>query len=161
MSHVALCKLSVKSLDALEQACEMLGLKLIRDKKTYSWFGSWVNDYHADDAAYLQGVDPKDYGKCEHCIVDPNNKNAYEIGVIKSPDGVGYKLIFDFYGSRGKAMSDKVGGHAATKLHQVYACCNSAKDLQRKGFSTKISQNETTGIWQTIGLRKKQANLKR
>ena len=52
MSHVATVAPVIKNLDALERACEELGLVLKRGQRTHKWYGTWVQDYNAEDAAY-------------------------------------------------------------------------------------------------------------
>jgi len=137
MSHVSTTLVALDDLDALEAAAEELGLKLVRNQKTYKWYGSWVDDYHAPDAAYQHGVRPEDYGKCEHAIVDPNNPRAYEIGLVKIPDGYtesvtladgrtvsvarkGWWPVMDFWAGGG-GMVSKVGGNRMNSLMQGYS----------------------------------------
>ena len=56
MSHVALVDVIIKDLDAVELACEDLGvLELIRNQPRFNWYGRWVNDYGKEDAAYRHG----------------------------------------------------------------------------------------------------------
>lgn len=74
MSHVVTVDVRVRNLKALAAACERLGLELLRDKKTFRWFGKWVNDYHDANAAVNNGINPKDFGKCEHAIAVKGNK---------------------------------------------------------------------------------------
>ena len=61
MSHMSTIELEVKDIDILSKACSRMGLKLIRDQKTFKWFG-------------------RDDGVCDHAISIPDA--AYEIGVI-------------------------------------------------------------------------------
>ncbi len=129
MSHVASVELIVHDLDALAVAAEKCGMKLVQDQKTYKWYGKWVQDYNDKDAAYKLGIDPDDYGKCEHAIVVPGDKSAYEIGVVKNPKGEGYVLVYDFWGP-GQKIVDRVGGQDCSKLVQEYALATIADELE-------------------------------
>ena len=88
-----------KLLDCIETALAKTFPKahLNRDAKTWRWYGTWVNDYDKESAAYKQGYDPKEYGKCEHSI--SLDGCGYDIGIVKSKQGKGYTLLFDFYGT--------------------------------------------------------------
>lgn len=86
-------------------------------KKKYAWFGKWVGDYSKEDAAYKLGIDPEDYGKCEHAIRVEGS--SYEIGVMKRKDGNGYSLVWDFFAT-GRNIN-KVIGDGAEKLMTEYS----------------------------------------
>lgn len=93
MSHVAVIKAQIKSLESLKKACKELKLIFKEDQKTYEWFGEHVGDYPIPE-----GMTKEDMGKCLHAIEVPGAD--YEIGVIKDPlDPLGndYKLIWDFW----------------------------------------------------------------
>lgn len=108
MSHVVASGVIITDIDCLKAAVARVpGLHWKENQKTWAWYGKWVGDYDAADAAYKLGIDTKDYGKCEHAIkVDGSN---YEIGVMKRKDGKGYSLVFDFFGSNGKKIQQMVG----------------------------------------------------
>ena len=119
-------------------ACR-LGLEFVEGQKTFRWFGNWMRDYNSSDAAYLQGIDPKEYGKCEHAIRVPNDSTAYEIGVCKNPKGEGYVLVYDFFGS-GRNIYERCGGKGLEKLIQEYQVAvveqnPEVQELQLQGFS--------------------------
>lgn len=120
MSHVATVAIRVRNFRALAKACERLGLEFAENQKTFKWWGRWYNDYHAEDAAYRQGVAPADYGKCDHAIRIKGRApgSAYEVGLIPYTDGDGYRLIFDFMGTE---LVQRVGGKSCEKLAQEYA----------------------------------------
>lgn len=110
MSHVVSIKCVIKDLGVLEKALAVLSkehnceLELIRDKKTFNWFGSWQRDYNAQDAAYQLGIKPEDYGKCDHVI---RLKGChYEIGLVKNPEGPGWVMVYDFWGP-GRNLKNK------------------------------------------------------
>src|SRR5262245_61069914 len=110
MSHVSVGAAVINDneleLEALALACKEVGLVFCRGVKEYKWYGRWVRDYHADDAAYRHGVRPEDYGKCEHMIrlsqtmhdeeVYARNPDArpYEIGLVRTGDGK-FQLVLD------------------------------------------------------------------
>ena len=127
MSHVVEVDLHVMDLDALKEACQELGLTFLENQKTYQWYGHWVNDYHAADAAYrTHTLD----GKCEHAI--RHKAGEYEIGVVKSVSGTGYDLLLDEYGS-GQNMLRKCGGKGLPALHQRYTEKVAMKHLRKTG----------------------------
>lgn len=133
MSHVATVDVEIRDLESLKLAAHNLGLEFRENQKTYRWYGRWVNDYHGDDAAYQHGVKPEDYGKCLHAIGIPNDSRAYEVGVIRNPNGAGYSLIWDFF-SGGKGLKSRIGdkGH---RLTQEYAAVHSQRQLMAQGYS--------------------------
>jgi hypothetical protein len=144
MSHVVSMTFYIDDLDCLEKACVQLGLKLKRDQKTYKWFGQWVNDYRKNDAAFNLGIQPEDYGKCEHAISVDGNDKAYEIGLVARKDGKpGYQMVYDFYGG-GRGLMEKVGKDAS-KLCQAYSVQQHTKrglNLQQRGFSMTQQTDE-------------------
>lgn len=114
MSHVVSSAVIITDLACLKAAVKkMKGLHWREGQKTFKWYGRWVNDYDAADSAYKLGIDPKDYGKCEHAIaVDGSN---YEIGLMKRKDGKGYSIVWDFYGT-GRHINAVVGDGAEKLL---------------------------------------------
>ena len=142
ISHVAAVKVQVKDLESLAKAAERCGLEFMEGQQTFKWFGTWVNDYSDDDAAYKSlGIDPKDYGKCLHALKVKGNDQAYEIGVVANPEG-GYALLFDFYAG-GYGLMSKVSAEtdkqrkSLGKLQQMYALEVSKKAARKQGFAVK------------------------
>ena len=140
MSHVVTVNIVIKDLDALEKACKKLGLKLNHGQKTHKWYGRWVNDYNATNAAYKNGIKPEQFGHCEHAISIPNNKAAYEIGLVENPDKEtgGYVLLYDFWNG-GNGMSAKVGGDNMAKLLTEYTIEAETAIAQSLGYSVDQS----------------------
>jgi hypothetical protein len=134
MSHVVAIDLQIKSLDAVKRTCAELGLSFKENQKTFAWWGRWVNDYAAKDAAYRLGIDPKDYGKCDHAIGVPGS--TWEIGLCKNPKGEGHLLAFDFYGAQGKAISNAVGGNEGDKFRQLYTANATELEMAAAGYNT-------------------------
>ena len=115
MSHVCDIKTEIKDLEALAEAAKELGLELVRDQRTFKWYGRHVGDYPLP-----AGFTVADMGKCDHAIRIPGNSGAYEIGVVKRRDGKpGYTLLYDFWAG-GRGMSAKCGGDQLPKLVQEY-----------------------------------------
>lgn len=138
MSHVACVELVINDLEAIKATCKRNGWEFLENKKTYQWYGRWVNDYHGQDAAYNHGIDPKDYGKCEHAIKIPGI--AYEIGLIKKPNGKPgeYVAIFDFWNAD---LKHALGGQQAPKLMQTYGVEKVRAECTRKGY--KVTETKT------------------
>ncbi|MDE2100946.1 MAG: DUF1257 domain-containing protein [Patescibacteria group bacterium] len=130
MSHVVSIKTEFRDIEAVKRACSELGLTFKENQKTIRWFGRWVNDYDAEDAAYKLGIDPKLYGTCDHAIEVPNCN--YDIGLLKNPETGGYKLYFDFYGEGHKIQAAL--GNNGQKLLQYYAAHKLAMESKLKGY---------------------------
>lgn len=146
MSHVADMNLKIKNLDDLSRACQTLGLELVRDQKTYKWFGRWMNDYSGENAAYNHGIKPEDYGKCDHAIRIPGDSKAYEIGVVADGSGE-YQLIWDFYGG-GFGLVDKIG-KTGGKLKQAYGVEAAMSEMYAKGWAPVRSTDEHGNMYVT------------
>lgn len=115
MSHIAEVNLLVQDLNALQRACQRLGLELVRHQQSYRWYGRSVGDYPLPT-----GFTKDELGTCEHAIRIPGNTQAYEIGIVTRRDGKpGYTLLWDFYNG-GYGLVDRVGENAE-RLQQLYA----------------------------------------
>ena len=138
MSHVATIDIEIEDLESLKKACSENGLTFLEGQKKYKWYGRWVNDYHGTDAAYKHGIDPKDYGKCEHAI--QVKKGSYEIGVARNKKGK-LVLIWDFFGG----AIEKACGKDCHKLYESYTKHVTVKKLKKKGYylaKTTTNKNE-------------------
>jgi hypothetical protein len=145
MSHVAKVDTVILDLELLKQAAKACGLEFRENQKTYRWYGRWVNDYHGADAAYKQGIDPKNYGKCTHAIAVRGNPSAYEIGVVKNPTGDGYLLIWDFYAG-GYGLQDCIG-RDGSKLLDQYSKLATIQHAEQQGWTwEEVTDPETGGI---------------
>lgn len=141
MSHVAtMTNCPITDLDALEAACEKLGLELRRDQKTYAWWGTSVGDY-----ALPAGMTAADLGKCEHAIrvkgSEPVNGpgGPWEIGLVRNAAGA-LIPIFDFFGGAGGALTQHVGQGCAT-LKTEYESEVILRELYRQGCRVEITQD--------------------
>lgn len=140
MSHVVSIKTEFKDLDAVKAACAELGLTFKENQKTIRWYGRWVNDYAAEDAAYKLGIDPKQYGTCDHAIEVPGS--GYDVGLLKNPATGGYKLYFDFWSSHGKTIQAAIGKNGETLL-KYYAAHKTTMEAKRKGWLVQRTQKPT------------------
>lgn len=137
MSHVASIELEIRDLDALAAACESLGLELVRDQKTYNWWGTSVGD-----TPLPVGYAKEELGKCQHAIRikgtnlngSINRREAYEIGLSARRDGkAGFIMLWDTY-QGGNGLVEKVGGEKAEKLCQGYGVEVAMRIAKRQGF---------------------------
>lgn len=144
MSHVTDIRLRIRDLDALAEAADQLGMELRRDQKTYAWWGTFVGDSRSYGAH-----DPKKFGHGDHALRikgdSPRNGSSgpWEIGVVKAPDGDGYDLLFDIFGSAGQRLMQHVG-EGANKLRQEYAAAVALKQARKqavtRGFTATREQ---------------------
>jgi hypothetical protein len=139
MSHVTTIKMEIKDLDALEQACQKIGLKFNRNQKHYKWYGRFVGDYRE------AGTNPKDMGLCDHAISVPGNAGAYEIGVAQK--GESYELRYDFYG--GGFGLEKLAGNRCSTLIEAYtqtvALNEATKFAAAEGYTVTSEVDAETG----------------
>lgn len=143
MSHVATIAIEVNDLTALEEVCKENGWIFKKGQKTYKWYGRWVQDYHGTDAAYKHGIDPKNYGKCEHAITV--KEGAYEIGVVKNSEGK-YMLVWDFW----DRQIEKHCGKGCHKLYESYSKKVTTKKLKKLGFSLQSTKKNKAGEQELI-----------
>lgn len=130
MSHVADVDIKFRDLQCAATAAKALGGELILNKKTFEWYGQFLNDWRSDRAA-VNRRDPKTFGKCDHVIRFPNT--TYEIGLCAEEDG-SYTAVYDSYGPQGRTIEQKCGGVGLPKLKDEYAAAVSIRTLARKGF---------------------------
>lgn len=141
MSHVAAVELEILDLKALKATAERLGFEFIEGQKTFKWYGRWLNDWRDQTrAAAYKGFDPSKFGHCEHAIRIKGG-SAYEIGVVHSPTGKGYELIYDAYGSAG-AQLEMLGGKGMEKFKQPYAVEVARRKLIKQGYKVKEIQKD-------------------
>lgn len=152
MSHVAEVRMRVLDLDALEAACEALGLVLRRGQRTYRWYGRFLNDWSdRARAAALRGHDPSTFGHCHHAIEVANDPQAYGIGVVPALDGVGYDLLYDAW--KGGYGLEAVAGPGLSRLVDEYAAQVAIRALMRKGYAVQRTV-DAQGRTQVVGYRR-------
>jgi hypothetical protein len=65
--------IEISDMEALVQAAERdCGLVAVCTPQ-FDWWGRWLEDYHAADAAYRHGFDPKTYGACDFALVQADS----------------------------------------------------------------------------------------
>jgi hypothetical protein len=114
MSHISKIELEVRDLGILGQACARLGLKLIRNQRTYRWYGKEA--------------------QCDHVITVPGAN--YEIGVRKT--GGLYELNCDYFDPRIEKAIGRKGG----LLKQAYGVQKTKVEARKKGYSVTERQTE-------------------
>ena len=117
MSHISKIELEVKDLGILGQACSRLGLELLKNSKTFKWYGQEA--------------------QCDHCIRVP--WADYEIGVLNRKGS--YELNCDFYDKN----LEKVIGLKGGLLKQAYAVEKTRLEARKKGYSV-IERQTQNGI---------------
>ena len=116
MSHISRIELEVRDLGILGQACSRLGLDLIRDRRSFKWYGK--------------------ESSCDHAIMIPGAN--YEIGVVKN-NGL-YELNCDFFDRN----IEKVIGSQGGLLKQAYAVTKTRVEARRKGYSVLERKTENS-----------------
>lgn len=121
MSHITTAEVQVSDIDSFDAACKALGLELRRDQKTFRNYGGRKTP-------------------CDMAIVWAGNKEAYEAGLVKRPDGK-YEVQcdnFDAYTASSKALSlNSVIGNNAGLLLQRYGLNVARKAAAKQGMSVR------------------------
>jgi len=132
LSHVTDVKLRITNLDALAEAADKCGLVLMRDQKTYTWYGHFVGD-----SASYGNIPIEDFGKSAHALrLKDHKRGDYEIGLHTAKDGEGFQVVFDSWGP-GQKLAAAVGLKANTLRREYAAAVASRKateTLARKGW---------------------------
>ena len=118
MSHISKIELEVKDLNTLSYACNRLGLQMVKEQKSFRWYGQKA-------------------GTCDHLIRVPDAE--YEIGIVRS-NGL-YELQCDYFDRNiGKYIGENGG-----LLKQAYAIEKTKIEARLKGYSV-IEKKIETGI---------------
>ena len=144
MSHTLQGEACIKDLDALADAAKALGGELVKDKKTFAWYGSFIDDSPIPDDMFSpaethrlrvgsreerQAAMNANFNKCAHVI---KFKGAsYEVGVVKKEDG-SMRLRWDWYGPGG--LIQKLGDRNAGLLLQRYNLNVARKAALKRGY---------------------------
>lgn len=144
MSHVVTVKIEIQDLEAVEAACARLGWHWRPNQKTYAWYGRWLKDYHGNDAAYKNGFDPEQFGKCEHAIGVP--KARYEIGLIRQ--GAAYTLLWDNYATGG--LQNLTQENGLQGFLAAYAAEKAKLTAKRQGFKVREQVLDNGNIKLTV-----------
>lgn len=133
MSHVVKVQLKITNLDTLADACDELGLVLVRGQQTHRSFASSSN-------------------KCEHVIrTKTHQAGDYDIGLVKADDGTGYVPAYDNFGRSG-AKLDKLAGRNLVGLKDAYASRTAQKFLWSKGHHV-VRKQLAGGGWQVTAMK--------
>jgi len=116
MSHISKIELEVKDIAILGQACTRLGLELLKNKKSFRWYGK--------------------EGSCDHAITVPGAN--YDIGVVKSNDL--YELNCDYFD---RNIENAIGSQGGL-LKQAYAVIKTRVEARRKGYSVLEQRTENS-----------------
>ena len=133
MSHVAKVDVEILNLDWLAQACQRLGLELLRDQKRFFAF----RDRKCDHAIRVAGLTGQ-------AALDKVSR-TYEIGVLASKDGQpGYSLSFDLF-MGGNGLQKRVGDKCQ-RLAQAYTAVATRETARRQGMRVREQQLEDGSI---------------
>lgn len=108
MSHITVCEIEIRSLEALRRAAQDCGLEFRENQRTHRWYGHWMG----------AGPMPEGHGTCEHALSVAGKPDAYEVGIVRSGDG--WELRFDMWNG-GFGLESAVGPNCQ-KLLQRYGC---------------------------------------
>jgi len=155
MSHVGIVEdVWVTDLDMLERILLPLGLELVRDQKTYAWWGRSQGDYPLPI-----GMSADDLGKCDHAIrvIGKPGKTGvggpWEIGLVARTDGnPGWMLLYDNYGSHGWALESK-GGKGMSKIRRELAREVLESEYLSMGYQVSTTLDEETSEYIVEGWR--------
>jgi hypothetical protein len=125
LSHISRLAVKITDCDALARACQELGVELRREQRTFRTFGGNTD-------------------KCEMAIVDPQNKQAYEIGLVPLKDGTGYEVLVDHWGAGG-GLYAKLGEQFGL-LRQRYGICAAESRAQKDGWNSWRQQQPDGSI---------------
>jgi hypothetical protein len=119
MSHLAKIQLQIKDLAALKLAASARGLELVEGAQSFKWY---------------QGQ-----GKCDHKLkLKDARAGSYEIGLVKSEDGVGYSMLWDDFDT---SLRNAAGGRDAGALKQEYGAAVATRYYESEGFSVHRTLN--------------------
>ena len=140
MSHVTTGDISVKDLDDVRLAlADFENVRLIENKKSFKWYGRWMNDWNTEDAAINRGFDPKTFGTCDHVIhVDGVD---YEIGLVARPDGDGWDIMYDVWGA-GANLEKAFGGRGLPRLKEAIGIQAATRAATELGYQVEEQQSE-------------------
>jgi hypothetical protein len=93
--------MSEVDLDLLDKVCADAGMELVRNQKTYRWYGTYIG------GPLPEGFTTADLGKCEHAIrVKGADKHVHEVGVCNRNGKTNF--LWDDW-QKGFGLMDKIG----------------------------------------------------
>lgn len=149
MSHVTSSLAIITDLDVLRWVIKTFfpKLKWMEGQKTYKWYGNFQDDWgeeNEEKTARSRGIDPSQYGKCDHALHLPGC--PYEIGITKRNDGEGWSLVWDVW--RGAQLSEYIGNDAE-KLMLKYNMAYVEKYAGMEGCMIETTE-EDDGIYMKL-----------
>lgn len=154
MSHVVqVNETTMKDLACIKRACERLGWVFQEGKQKYIWYGRWADDspipegmFSSERTAELRAASrevrtiamQEALGKCDHAIKVPGA--AYEIGIVRKPDG-SFSFVWDWWGGGGLVahmdQREFQSKHKGGKFTQAYNVEVAKKVARLKGLPVK------------------------
>lgn len=131
MSHVLQSSIIIKDLECLDAAVRSMGATLVRNVKTYNWYGRSVGDYPIPE-----GMTKEQLGHCDHVIRLPGVH--YEIGVCGNQKDGSFRLQYDFYSGGLMHDGQKLKTHfgdGLSRLQTAYTESTVRKQAQSHGYS--------------------------
>jgi hypothetical protein len=127
LSHTILMEFEITDKGALLTAVAAIGLRYNDGQRTFRGYGDSRQD-------------------CQDAISVPDNREAFEIGVIANSKG-GYDLLWDNFGggkdynSSGKGLCDYVG-QDGKRLYDEYNAAFLTKQYEQDGYSMSRTNTE-------------------
>lgn len=123
MSHVAEIDLELKDLDAVGRAADALGMRLVRDAKTFTYYAGQQSP-------------------CVHKLVFKDAQpGAWEVGLVYADNSLtSYRPALDDFGMQGKRITDALG-RDCVELKKRYTAEVSAAQLRKQGYRVQIKQD--------------------
>lgn len=157
MSHVAQCKVVVKSISTLEKAVERLGGKLVQGQKKIRWYAmgfvddssTWKDFFTKEEAARIARLPKserveiinKEMSRSDHAITFPGC--SYDVGVMQESDGT-FRLRWDQWAGGGGL--NKFIGSDGGLLGQAYAIEAAKKAARLKGYMVTETKQDNGSI---------------
>jgi hypothetical protein len=110
MSHLSKIEIQINDMQALKQACQVMGLEFAENHRQFKWYNG--------------------FSPCEHVIRVPGA--SYELGVIRN--GQTYELQCDFWSTGG--LQDRLG-HNGNLLKKHYSLERVKNEARNKRYHIK------------------------
>lgn len=125
MSHVVKIDMKLMSLNVIIKTFRDLGMEVV-ESPNYKWYNTYVGD-----SPLPEGYSIDELGKCIYKAYIPSKPSAYEVGIVKSKDGTGFSLLYDFW-MEGYGLESVIGKNA-NKFKQTYSANMSIMQLAMQG----------------------------
>jgi hypothetical protein len=110
MSHITDVKMRIRDLDLAAEIAPLFGFELRRDRKECAFWGEFVGDSNS-----YGEFNPHDFKNCDATLgrigktPTMGASGEWEVALKKAPDGDGYIVGYDTYGSSGHVISQALG----------------------------------------------------